>query len=124
MRVAARLRRSESATEVPPNFITTVPMRAMVEQDRRRLRRLLAAAGVLMAVAAVVLLVVDPSSDSGGGTSVPEAGSRFGAGGSAEDRDQSLLDALGPVVATKPAGAELPVEEAVAQLFAVGFEGQ
>ncbi len=97
--MAARFSRSESATDVPPNFITTVPMGAMVEQDRRRrLRRLLAAAGALMAIAAVVLLAVDPFGDDGTGGDVPEAGSRFGAG-----EEQSVLEALGPVVATKPA---------------------
>ena len=92
----------------------------MVEQDRRRLRRLLAAAGVLMAVAAVVLLAVDPFADDGRPGDVPEAGSRFREG----DRERSLIEALAPVVGTKPASAELPVERAVAQLFAVGFEGQ
>ncbi|MDQ4125476.1 MAG: hypothetical protein M3134_07745, partial [Actinomycetota bacterium] len=68
----------------------------MVEQDRRRrLRRLLAALGALMAVAAVVLLAVDPFADEERPGDVPEAGSRFGAG-SEEDREQSLLDTLGP----------------------------
>ncbi|HEV3002415.1 MAG TPA: glycoside hydrolase family 3 N-terminal domain-containing protein [Solirubrobacteraceae bacterium] len=96
----------------------------MVEQDRRRrLRRLLAAAGVLMAVAAVVLLVGDPfaedgSGGGGDGGDVPEAGSRF------RGEDRSLLDALRPVLAAEPASPPLPVEQAVAQLFAVGFEGR
>ena len=94
----------------------------MVEQDRRRrLRRLLAAAGVLMAVAAVALIAFDPiGSDDEGGGNVPEAGSRFGAG----EGEQSLLDALAPVLNTKAASADVPLEQAVAQLFAVGFEGQ
>ncbi len=71
-----------------------------------------------MVIAAVVLLAVDPFGDGGTGGDVPEAGSRFGAG-----EEQSVLDALGPVVATKPTAPALPVEQAVAQLFAVGFEG-
>ena len=105
---------------MPPNFITTVPARAMVEQDRRRLRRLLAAAGVLMAVAAAVLLAVDPFAEEGGSGDVPRGGSRF----QESKQQRSLLDALAPVVGTKAASEELPVEQAVAQLFAVGFEGQ
>ena len=96
----------------------------MAEQDRRpRLRRTLAAAGVLMAVAAIVLLATDPLSDDGRAGDVPEAGSRF-RGDEERRRDRTLLDALAPVLATKPASAGLPIEEAVAQLFAVGFEGQ
>jgi beta-N-acetylhexosaminidase len=98
-------------------------MRAMVEQDRRRrLRRLLAAAGVLMAIGAVVLIVLDPLSDDGAGGDVPPAGSRFGEGEG--QRDQSLLDALAPVLGAKAAEEQVPVEQAVAQLFAVGFEGR
>ncbi|HEX8122751.1 MAG TPA: glycoside hydrolase family 3 N-terminal domain-containing protein [Solirubrobacteraceae bacterium] len=94
----------------------------MVEQDRRRrLRRLLAAAGALMAIAAVVLIALDPLGDDGGGD-VPEAGSRFGQG--ASEGDQSLLDALAPVLGAKATEEEVPVEQAVAQLFAVGFEGR
>ena len=96
----------------------------MVEQDRRRrLRRLLAAAGVLMAVAAVVLLVVDPDQDEGSsGGDVPEAGSRFRE--EAGPGERSLLDALAPVLNAKAPDASMSVDRAVAQLFAVGFEGK
>ena len=98
----------------------------MAEQDRPRgRRRLLAALGVLMAVAAGVLLVVEPfdgRSVPGSAGSVPEGGSRFG-GGDAEG-DRSLLDTLAPVLGTEAPSTRLPVEQAVAQLFAVGFEGQ
>ena len=83
------------------------------------MRRLLAAAGVLMAVAAAVLLVVDPLSDDGPDTgTVPEAGSRFGEGDT-----QTLLEALAPVLEAKGQRTEVPLEQGVAQLFAVGFEG-
>jgi beta-N-acetylhexosaminidase len=109
---------------VPPNFITTVPERAMVEQDRRRrLRRLLAAAGALMAIAAIVLIAVDPFAEEDRPGDVPPGGSRFGPAAE-QDREQSLIDTLGPVIAAKPASAGMPLEQAVAQLFAVGFEGQ
>ncbi|HEX2085361.1 MAG TPA: glycoside hydrolase family 3 N-terminal domain-containing protein [Solirubrobacteraceae bacterium] len=95
----------------------------MVEQDRRRrLRRLLAAAGVLMAVAAVVLLVTDPLADEEPQGAVPEAGSRFR--GEEEPRDRGLLEALAPVVAARTPSTGLPLEESVAQLFMVGFEGR
>jgi beta-N-acetylhexosaminidase len=93
----------------------------MVEQDRRRLRRLLAALGALMAVAAVVVLVVDPAGDDDSAGPVPEAGSRFR--GADQARDQSLLDALAPVLGARPPTTGMPAEQAVAQLFAVGFEG-
>ena len=92
----------------------------MVEQDRRRVRRWLALGGLLMAIAAVVVLVTDPSSDDTG--SVPEGGSRFG-----QEQASShggLLEVLAPVLRPDaPPSAGLPVERAVAQLFAVGFEG-
>jgi beta-N-acetylhexosaminidase len=96
----------------------------MAEQDRPRgPRRLLAALGVLMAVAAGVLLVVEPLEDERSGPgAVPEAGSRFR--GDEAGRDRSLLDALAPLFARRPAGTGLPVEQAAAQLFAAGFEGQ
>jgi beta-N-acetylhexosaminidase len=97
----------------------------MGSQDRPRgRRRLLAALGMLMAVAAVVLLLVDPFEGSvpSGEGSVPEAGSRFR--GDDSNRDQSLLEALAPVLGTERGlSPGMPVERAVAQLFAVGFEG-
>jgi beta-N-acetylhexosaminidase len=98
-------------------------MRAMAEQDRRRrVRRTLAAAGLLMAVAAVVLLVVDPAADDRpAGGEVPEAGSRFR---EEAQRDRTLLEALAPVLAARPPEPGMPVEQAVAQLFAAGFEGR
>ena len=92
----------------------------MPEQNRRR--RLLAALGVLMALAAGVLLLVEPFEERDTPRDVPEAGSRFR--GDEGARDRSLLDALAPVFASRPAGPTLPVEQQVAQLFAVGFEGQ
>ena len=92
----------------------------MGEENRRR--RLLAALGVLMALAAGVLLVVEPFEDAERPGDVPEAGSRFR--GEKADGQQSLLDALAPVLAPRPEGPELPVEQGAAQLFAVGFEGQ
>ena len=96
-------------------------MCAMVEQDkRRRLRRLLAAAGVLMALAAGVLLIADPDSDEPATGDVPEAGSRFR---EEADADQSLLDALGPVLSARGPEGGATVEKAVAQLIAAGFEG-
>ncbi|HEX8208270.1 MAG TPA: glycoside hydrolase family 3 N-terminal domain-containing protein [Solirubrobacteraceae bacterium] len=104
----------------------------MAEQDRPRGgRRLLAALGVLMAVAAVALLVIQPFEDSSGGGSVPEAGSRFRDGEGTDpaargtDPSTSLLEALSPVLGGgQTPSAGMPVERAVAQLFAVGFEGQ
>ena len=95
----------------------------MAEQDRPRgPRRLLAALGLLMAVAAGVLLIAQPFDDADRPGDVPEAGSRFR--GDESGRDRSLLDALAPVIAARPEGPGMPVEQAVAQLFAVGFQGQ
>src|SRR4051794_25664146 len=88
MRPAARLMRSASATDVPPNFMTTVPFKA------RKIR----------ACAAAVLAAGALASCGGGGGDQPAV-------------------ARGP---PPPAGVPslgLPLEAAVAQLFAVGFPG-
>lgn len=111
MRRAARLRRSLSATDVPPNFITTVS--GMAAEDtattpRRRARRVLALAGLLMAIAAAVVFAVAPGGEDEGGT-VPEAGSRF--------RDEA-----GAARSIGEGAARQPLERAVAQLFVAGFQ--
>src|SRR4051812_44032168 len=87
MRPAARLMRSASATDVPPNFMTTVPFKA------RKLRACLPA---VLAAAAVV---------SCGGSSGP------------------AIVARGPLPPPGEPNLGLPLETAVAQLFAVGFPG-
>ena len=95
MRCAARLRRSASATEVPPNFMTTVPGMRPAGYDsagrRRRRGRVLVAAGRAVAIVAAVLLVV-PAGGRGRAlrAPVPEAGSRF------QDGAQPRIDAAGP----------------------------
>src|SRR3954469_11546023 len=86
MRPAARLMRSASATDVPPNFMTTVPFKA------RKISSCAAAALAAVAFASC-----------GGG-------------------DHAIV-ARGPL---QPAGTPnlgMPLETAVAQLFAVGFPG-
>src|SRR3954447_12672325 len=87
MRPAARLMRSASATDVPPNFMTTVPFKA------RKLRACLAA---LLAAAALA---------SCGGSGEP------------------AIVARGPLPPAADPTRGLPIETAVAQLFAVGFPG-
>src|SRR4051812_25797203 len=85
MRAAARLMRSASATDVPPNFMTTVPVNT---------RKVSPALAALLAAVALV--------SCGGGGEV--------------HRDAPLQPAGKPELG-------LPVEAAVAQLFAVGFPG-
>src|SRR5690349_4651770 len=87
MRPAARLMRSASATDVPPNFMTTVPFKA------RKVRACLAA---LLAAAAL-------GSCGGGG--------------------QVRIVATGPLQPAGEPNLGMPLETAVAQLFAVGFPG-
>jgi beta-N-acetylhexosaminidase len=72
---------------------------------------MLALAGLLMAVAAIVLFAVGPGSDDGGGEgAVPQGGSRFG-GERATDRPAT-------------GGRSQPIEQAIPQLFVVGFPGE
>src|SRR3954462_12595059 len=85
MRPAARLMRSASATDVPPNFMTTVPFKA----------RKVSSCAALLAAATVAAC-------GGGG------------GG---------IDATGPLPPAGRPSLGLPLETAVAQLFAVGFPG-
>src|SRR4051794_31825818 len=86
MRPAARLMRSASATDVPPNFMTTVPFKA------RKTSSCAAAALAAVAVAAC-----------GGG-------------------DHAIV-ARGPLPPAGTPNLGMPLETAVAQLFAVGFPG-
>src|SRR4051795_1152574 len=88
MRPAARLMRSASATDVPPNFMTTVPFKA------RKIR----------ACAAAVLAAGALASCGGGGGDQPAV-------------------ARGPLPPAGVPSLGLPLEAAVAQLFAVGFPG-
>src|SRR3954454_1398742 len=85
MRPAARLMRSASATDVPPNFMTTVPFKA------RQVR----------GCAAAVLVAASLASCGGG----------------------DAADQHGPLPAPGTPELGLPLETAVAQLFAVGFAG-
>src|SRR3954451_8252569 len=87
MRPAARLMRSASATDVPPNFMTTVPFKA------RQVR----------AACAALLLAASLASCGGGG--------------------KATADRHGPLPAPGTPELGLPLETAVAQLFAVGFAG-
>src|SRR3954451_19021460 len=87
MRPAARLMRSASATDVPPNFMTTVPFKA------RKLRACLAAGLAAAALASC--------------------------GGSGEP----AIVARGPLPPAGEPNLGMPLETAVAQLFAVGFPG-
>src|SRR5215210_8284127 len=143
MRFAARLMRSASATEVPPNFITTVsvPGDGMTGNDsfppvppesaRRRLAlAVLAAIALAAAVAGVVVGAGRGDDDDDTRSGVPSAGR--GAPKehisflakivppSAESRRRS-----GPAVPKSVAdlARRLPTERKVAQLFVVGFNG-
>src|SRR5688500_11961403 len=125
MRAAARFSRSASATEVPPNFITTVCPGMRTEDRRRGVSRAFALAGLLMAIAAVVLFVVDPAGEDGpAGDRAPagEAGSKFRADAEAR-RDVSVLEALRPVLGTQRADVPrgLPITRAAARVLAIGF---
>jgi beta-N-acetylhexosaminidase len=111
-----------------------VRLRAFLDRlaPRMRLRVLLAA--VVVAAAAAVAAGLLVGRDSGKKTSLPEGGSHFGAAASAS-RSSSLVDALAPLLVggasesksrhgrgpVKP--IDLPLDRAVAQLFAVGFRG-
>ena len=78
-----------------------------------------------MAVAALVVALAGPFGDGGeDGTRPAEAGSRFGADRPGVPREKVLADALTPVIGEREAAraAALPVEEALAQLFVVGFD--
>ena len=78
-----------------------------------------------MAVAALVVAIAGPFGGDGGDGSRPaEAGSRFGSGRPGVPREKVLADALTPVIGAREAtrAAALPVEEALAQLFVVGFD--
>src|SRR4051794_9196418 len=86
MRPAARLMRSASATDVPPNFMTTVPFKA------RKTSSCAAAALAALAFASC-----------GGG-------------------DHAIV-ARGPLPPAGTPNLGMPLETAVAQLFAVGFPG-
>jgi beta-N-acetylhexosaminidase len=83
----------------------------MTSEGRRGARRMLAIAGLLMAVAAIVLFAVGPGSgDDEGDRAVPQGGSRFG-GERATDR-------------TRTGGRSQPIEQALPQLFVVGFPAE
>src|SRR5919106_1345664 len=139
IRPAARLMRSASATEVPPNFITTVS--AMAAKDtlgpvRRRLQippfgptALAVIAGLGIAAAVQDFRTDDPGTASP--ASVPEAAG----GGNAPRERTSFLAKLTPPPPEQVEGPSapssiadlaqrLPLERKVAQLFLLGFEGQ
>jgi beta-N-acetylhexosaminidase len=100
---------------------------------RTRLRVALAAVAVaVVATVAVVVFVVGADDEKAG---LPEGGSHFGAAPSAS-RSSSLVDALAPLLVggapesrPRKRGSgpvrpiDLPLDRAVAQLFAVGFRG-
>src|SRR4051794_13367614 len=142
MRWAARLMRSASATEVPPNFMTTVsePGSGMAGNDsfppvpaesaRRRLALAVLAAIALAAVAAGV--VVGAGHGDGGGTAseVPSPGR-----GAPKEHISFLAKIVPPPAASQRGrgspvpksvadlARRLPLERKVAQLFVVGFNG-
>lgn len=78
-----------------------------------------------MAVAALVVAIAGPFGDGrDDGARPAEAGSRFGSDRPGVPREKVLADALTPVIGEREAAraAALPVEEALAQLFVVGFD--
>jgi beta-N-acetylhexosaminidase len=110
-----------------------VRIRAFRGRLPRALRRPAVAAGlVVLAVAAIVAGIVVAGGDDQ--KSLPEGGSHFGGAASAS-RSNSLVDALAPLlVGGAPASRsshgrravrpiDVPLDRAVAQLFAVGFRG-
>src|SRR3954453_5500401 len=109
MRPAARLMRSASATDVPPNFMTTVPFKA---------RKIRACAAAVLAAGALA------SCGGGGGdppgAAVPAAGALASWGGGGGDQPAVPR---GPLPPAGVPSLGLPLEAAVAQLFAVGFPG-
>src|SRR5687768_10285444 len=143
MRWAARLMRSASATEVPPNFITTVsvPAGGMVGNDsvppgRPELARRRLALALLAALAlgsAVAGIVVGAGRDDGdeSASSVPTPGR-----GTPEERISFLARIVPPPAEERRAGGaafpkrvaavarRLSTERKVAQLFLLGFRGQ
>src|SRR5688572_4743463 len=83
----------------------------MTSEGRRGARRALALAGLLMAVAAIVVFAIGPGSgEEREDGAVPQGGSRFG-GDRATDR-------------VTVGGRSQPVEQALPQLFVVGFPGE
>src|SRR5687768_7057856 len=142
MRWAARLMRSASATEVPPNFITTVsvPAGGMVGNDsfppvrpelaRRRLAIALLAALALGAGVAGAVVGGAQDDDGQSASSVPTPGR------ATPEESLSFLARIVPPPAERrrAAGAEFPpriarvarrlsTERKVAQLFVLGFRG-
>jgi beta-N-acetylhexosaminidase len=108
-----------------------------VRVPRLRLPRVLQRPRVLAALAVVAVAAVVVGLLAGGGKTkppVPEGGSHFGNAPSAA-RSTSLVDVLAPLLATgtSPRSSKrgqsssqpvkLPLDRAVAQLFAVGFRG-
>ena len=78
-----------------------------------------------MAVAALVVAIAGSGDGGDDERAQPgEAGSRFGSGRPGVPRERVLADALAPVLGQREAAraATLPVEEALAQLFVVGFD--
>jgi beta-N-acetylhexosaminidase len=136
--------RSASATEVPPNFITTVSaatdairgkdsLPTVLADPARRGQLLLALLGVLALASAVTGAVLGArESDESDEGPVPQAGRE-----EPDSRVSFLARIVPPPVARAKGGpadgsvargiapllARLPVERKVAQLLAVGFEG-
>src|SRR5215210_4231192 len=147
IRFAARLMRSASATEVPPNFITTVsvPRIGMAANDSRvplgpvqtepaRRRLLIAVIAALALAAGVAGVVVGAGHDGDSGdaaSTVPTPGR-----GKPQERVSFLARIVPPPAQRERSGAgaavprsvadlarRLPVERKVAQLFLFGFRG-
>src|SRR4051794_28288084 len=134
--------RSASATEVPPNFMTTVSASAGAASDTalkdsfRALRRpnygrrRLAAAIVLLVAAAGVVVGVKSIVRDDGGHAPPAAAT----GPTGALAKSSFLQRVVPAAREEPSGPavprsvndlaqRLPLERKVAQLFLLGFEG-
>ena len=140
IRPAARLMRSASATEVPPNFMTTVS--AMAAKDtlgpvRRRLQippfgptALAVIAGLGIAAAVQDFRSDEPAAEPGG----ERARGRAAAAAGPRERTSFLAKLIppppekveGPSAPSSIAdlARRLPLERKVAQLFLLGFEGQ